>query len=144
LQILDTSSSHHVNNRQASSPQLQFDPFIPPEAIMLARALLLALLPFAYGQAYGGGAASSSTSMSSSTAATPAATSSGVHSVDVGKDGLVFTPNTVMAAVGDKIQFYYFPQSHSVVESAFSSPCSPLSNGIYSGLVPVSSGESVS
>lgn len=35
-----------------------------------------------------------------------------VHSVDVGKGGLKFTPNSIAAAVGDTVEFHYYPQKH--------------------------------
>jgi len=65
-----------------------------------------------------------------------------IISVDVGEDGLVFTPDSITAAVGDKVQFAFYPQNHSVIQAAFSTPCNPLAGGIFSGFVPVSSGKS--
>jgi hypothetical protein len=32
-----------------------------------------------------------------------------IISVDVGKDGLVYNPDTIVAAVGDQIQFVFYP-----------------------------------
>lgn len=56
--------------------------------------------------------------------------------VDVGKDGLTYTPADIKAAVGDQIEFHYFPKAHSVVASGFKTPCSPLAGGFASGFVP--------
>ncbi|KAJ4156084.1 hypothetical protein LMH87_001298 [Akanthomyces muscarius] len=56
--------------------------------------------------------------------------------VDVGKDGLTFGPSGTKAAIGDQIEFHYFPKAHSVVQSGFKTPCQPLSGGFASGFVP--------
>ena len=62
---------------------------------------------------------------------------------------LVFEPDTVIASVGDIINFHFYPINHSVAQSSFEKPCEPLSGGvgqlpIFSGFIPVKSGESVS
>lgn len=65
--------------------------------------------------------------------------------IDVGQNGLSFTPNTVTAAVGDILEYHFHPPMHSVVQGDFGSPCQPAkSGGFYSGFVTVSSGEAVS
>ena len=66
------------------------------------------------------------------------------HSVQVGGSGLIFIPNTVNAAVRDQVQFHFYPYNHSVVQSTYDAPCMAIAGGIYSGFVPVKSGESVS
>ena len=33
-----------------------------------------------------------------------------VHSVKVGEGGLVYNPSTVIASVGDQVQFEYYPR----------------------------------
>ncbi|KAJ0335452.1 hypothetical protein COL922a_009188 [Colletotrichum nupharicola] len=85
-----------------------------------------------------GAAASSSSSSSSSASGT-------VHVVKVGESGLTFSPNDVKAALGDTVEFHFYPKAHSVAQSSFDKPCEPLSNGtatgFFSGPVPVSSGE---
>lgn len=53
--------------------------------------------------------------------------------VDVGKGGLVFTPNNVTAAKDDSIVFTFYPENHTVVESTFDKPCNYKSGGIFSG-----------
>ncbi|MCJ1394101.1 hypothetical protein MMC18_006979 [Xylographa bjoerkii] len=52
---------------------------------------------------------------------------------------LIFTPNSVTAAVGSLVQFQFHPMNHSVVQSTFANPCIPINNimpsvkGIFSG-----------
>ncbi|KAI9772616.1 MAG: hypothetical protein M1839_002429 [Geoglossum umbratile] len=48
--------------------------------------------------------------------------------VDVGKGGLIITPDTITAAVGDHVQFAFYPTGHTVTSSDFNTPCSP--NGL--------------
>lgn len=99
---------------------------------------VLSILPSTLAQYPGGGSGSSSTTSAAATA--PSA--SGVHVVQVGSNGLSFSPNNVTAAVGDKIQFEFFAPEHSVAQSSFSSPCTPLNGtGFFSGLVTTSSGQ---
>jgi plastocyanin len=62
---------------------------------------------------------------------------------------LVFEPDTVIASVGDIINFHFYPINHSVAQSSFDKPCQPLEGGvgqipIFSGFLPVKRGESVS
>lgn len=62
--------------------------------------------------------------------------------IDVGEDGLSFSPNSTTAAKGDTVVFHFYPGKHSVVEGSFDSPCDPLANGFYSGYLDSNSGES--
>jgi plastocyanin len=49
------------------------------------------------------------------------------HAVGVGEGGLVFKPDSMMAAVGDTVTFEFYPRNHSVVQSTFEKPwVSPL------------------
>lgn len=57
-------------------------------------------------------------------------------SIIVGQGGLVFNPEVVTANIGDSLQFYFYPKEHSVAQSSFSSPCQPLTGGVYSGFMP--------
>lgn len=118
--------------------------------LLLKAIFFLTILPVIFAQYnYGGSGGSNSgsgsgSSSSSSSASAPASTASGVHGVDVGENGqLTFTPNTVNASVGDTVLFNFHPLNHSVVQSTFGQPCQPESNGIFSGFMPVSSGQGV-
>ncbi|EKD16182.1 uncharacterized protein L3040_009583 [Drepanopeziza brunnea f. sp. 'multigermtubi'] len=105
----------------------------------LAVVLSTALVAFAYD--YGNSAA---TPTVAAVAAAAAATSSAspVHSVTVGKSGLVFDPSTITAQVGDKIEFHFFPSRHSVAQSSFAKPCEPLNaTSFFSGGVTTAAGE---
>lgn len=54
----------------------------------------------------------------------------------------MYTPASTIAAVGDTVTFIYHPMAHSVTQSSFANPCSPLFNattkatGFDSGFVP--------
>ncbi|KAG4440804.1 hypothetical protein IFR05_003732 [Cadophora sp. M221] len=63
--------------------------------------------------------------------------------IEVGKGGLVFNPNTATAAVGDTVEFHFYPKNHSVTQGNFDSPCGTgsLTNGFFSGYVPSTSEE---
>lgn len=64
-----------------------------------------------------------------------------VVNVDVGKDGLTFSPETVTAANGSTINFHFFPVVHSVAQSSFDSPCVPSGpDAIFSGFFSPASG----
>ncbi|OCL09937.1 Cupredoxin [Glonium stellatum] len=103
---------------------------------MLKVTVLLALGGFPlvlgqYGAPAGGG--------SSSASATPSATASAnpnIHTVSVGQDGFVFTPNTTVASVGQQVEFQFFPPNHTVTQSSFENPCQPLSStSFFSGFM---------
>ena len=64
--------------------------------------------------------------------------------VQVGQNGLQFSPQTIKAAPGDTVEFHYYPKNHSVVQSSFDAPCKPLAGGFNSGFVPTAEGMSVS
>jgi plastocyanin len=56
-----------------------------------------------------------------------------VHDVDVGKDGLAFSPEAIFADVGDQVVFHFHPKNHTVTQSSFADPCSPAPGGFDSG-----------
>ncbi|KAH8998300.1 Cupredoxin [Lactarius hatsudake] len=60
--------------------------------------------------------------------------------VQVGSNGLSFSPNSVNASVGDTVSFVFFPKNHTVTQSSFAAPCQPLASGIDSGFQPVAAG----
>ncbi|KIY71235.1 Cupredoxin [Cylindrobasidium torrendii FP15055 ss-10] len=57
--------------------------------------------------------------------------------VKAGADGLTFTPNSVTAAVGDTINFEFYPKNHTLTQSTFANPCTAMDGGVDSGFVPV-------
>ncbi|KAL7920755.1 Cupredoxin [Trichoderma austrokoningii] len=62
--------------------------------------------------------------------------------IDVGENGLAFTPDSVTAKVNDILEFHFHPINHSVVLGDFANPCQPAKTGaFFSGFQPVSSGE---
>jgi plastocyanin len=50
---------------------------------------------------------------------------------------IAYSPNNVNASVGDVVRFTFQQKNHTVTQSSFASPCSPLANGFDSGFVPV-------
>lgn len=71
-----------------------------------------------------------------------------VVSVSGGNNTLVFAPDNLKAAVGDMIQFQFRAGNHSIVQSAFDSPCVPISStsnntGIFSGYQPVAASQAM-
>ncbi|KAF9068736.1 Cupredoxin [Rhodocollybia butyracea] len=55
-----------------------------------------------------------------------------------GTNGTVaYSPNNVNASVGDIVRFTFQQKNHTVTQSSFASPCSPLADGFDSGFVPV-------
>lgn len=66
--------------------------------------------------------------------------------IEVGNGGLVFSPNSTTAAVGDELVFSFYPRTHNVVSGSFNSPCGVgnVQAPIFSGNIAVASGKSVS
>ncbi|KAH6668382.1 Cupredoxin, partial [Halenospora varia] len=63
--------------------------------------------------------------------------------VAVGESGsLRYSPNNITAKVGTAIEFNFFPNNHSVVQSSFANPCHPLAGGFFSSFVPTKSSPS--
>ncbi|KAH9214833.1 Cupredoxin, partial [Leptodontidium sp. 2 PMI_412] len=56
---------------------------------------------------------------------------------------IVFNPDTATAAIGDTVEFHFYPKNHSVTQGDFDSPCGTgsLTNGFFSGYVPSASEE---
>jgi len=55
--------------------------------------------------------------------------------VKVGSGGLVYTPASATAAVGDTVVFEFDSSTHSVTEGSFSDPCNPLTKGFNTGII---------
>ncbi|KAN0108992.1 putative plastocyanin-like domain protein [Russula decolorans] len=64
------------------------------------------------------------------------------HYVNVSNDtaGLLYDPPYISAAVGDTVSFTFHPKNHTVTQSSFDAPCTPLPGGIDTGFVPVTPG----
>lgn len=60
-----------------------------------------------------------------------------IHNVDVGQQGLTFTPNAIFATPGDQVIFTFHAKNHSVTQSSFASPCGQKNGGFNSGFMPV-------
>jgi len=59
------------------------------------------------------------------------------HQVTVGGSaGLIYTPETIEAAVGDMVVFTFLSANHTVTQSAFTEPCVKLATGMDTGFVP--------
>jgi plastocyanin len=104
---------------------------------------LICSIPFTLGQYYpASGPSSTSSAASIAASASPAA---GVQVITVGQNGLSFSPDSLTAAVGSFVEFHFFPPTHSVAQSSFSTPCAPPSNGtgFWSGLIQSSGGQNV-
>ncbi|KAJ3821061.1 Cupredoxin [Lentinula raphanica] len=55
-----------------------------------------------------------------------------------GPNGTVaYSPEYVNASIGDVVRFTFQQKNHTVTQSSFASPCSPLASGFDSGFVPV-------
>ena len=89
----------------------------------------IAVLPVAFAQYY--------PPANDTVPSAPTATATGspaVQTVSVGKDGLVFTPDTITARVGEQITFQFFPKNHTVGSADFDNPCKPAKeNPLFSG-----------
>lgn len=53
-----------------------------------------------------------------------------------GSAGLVYTPDTIQAAVGDFIKFNFMDKNHTVTQSTFPKPCVKMAGGHDSGFLP--------
>jgi len=63
--------------------------------------------------------------------------------VQVGSDGLSFTPNTITAADGDVLEFVFGSANHSVVMGDFNNACQPAtSGGFFSGFISITGTDS--
>jgi len=82
------------------------------------------------------GGNSATTTMAAAMSTTAGATVA-THSVTVGGSaGLVYTPDTIEAAVGDMVVFQFESQNHTATQSAFTTPCEALAGGVDSGFMP--------
>jgi len=85
----------------------------------------------------GGGAATSTVNAQSTFANAAPPGAAATHSVTVGGSaGLVYTPDTIEAAIGDMVIFTFLEQNHTATQSAFTTPCEALAGGMDSGFMP--------
>ncbi|KAF8153760.1 hypothetical protein B0H34DRAFT_799718 [Crassisporium funariophilum] len=56
------------------------------------------------------------------------------HIVQIGVEGSFFNPGTISAEVNDTITFVFAGDIHTVTQSSFATPCTPLPGGFSSGL----------
>jgi plastocyanin len=79
-----------------------------------------------------------SSTYAASTPASQATYTPVTHIVEVGKNGLKYTPPFITAKIGDEVQMNFFAMNHTLVQSSFKDPCEPLPNGIFAGFQPTS------
>lgn len=63
-----------------------------------------------------------------------AAASAATIKIQVGQGGLTFTPDSVTAAAGDTVEFYFVGGTHDAVAGDYSKPCEPSGTGFSSGV----------
>ncbi|KAF8622239.1 hypothetical protein AX15_007178 [Amanita polypyramis BW_CC] len=88
--------------------------------------------------------ASATTTPTASGSATPiAGAGPQVHKVIVGGSNLAYNPSSIVAQPNDIVMFEFHQKNHTVTQSSFASPCSPLNingtTGFDSGFFPVNS-----
>jgi len=62
----------------------------------------------------------------------------------LGQPGPHFEPSKITAAVGDTLEFHFYPQKHDAAMGTFQAPCKPGQGAFWSGYVPMAEGMSVS
>jgi plastocyanin len=58
------------------------------------------------------------------------------HTVYVGGDKLVYSPEEIWAKAGDKVWFMFLKKNHTVTQSTFDKPCVKMQGGEDSGFMP--------
>jgi plastocyanin len=65
------------------------------------------------------------------------------HTVVVGRGGLKFDPDNVVAQIGEVVEWHFTPKNHSLVQSSFGKPCVPKDGDFFNaGFFPVKEGQS--
>ncbi|KAJ7076128.1 Cupredoxin [Mycena crocata] len=62
------------------------------------------------------------------------------HVIQVGINGLNYSPSNISAAIGDTVTFEFHPKNHTVTQSSFADPCKPLAETSKTGQVGFKSG----
>ncbi|KAF9484795.1 hypothetical protein BDN70DRAFT_56073 [Pholiota conissans] len=57
------------------------------------------------------------------------------HTVTVGQLGSFYDPPQLLTGVNDTVTFIFAGDNHTVTQSSFDNPCSPLAGGFDSGIV---------
>ncbi|KAG7085286.1 hypothetical protein E1B28_003405 [Marasmius oreades] len=57
-----------------------------------------------------------------------------MFTIEVGRAGSFFVPDSVNARLGDTVKFQFFDAAHGVVQTSFETPCEPLPGGFSSGV----------
>lgn len=90
---------------------------------------------------YTSAASSAQQSRSLADAVTSTSTApSTTYTVTVGRIPFAFAPDTIIANVGDVVEWDFYPLNHSVVRAAYGFPCIPYENtaqnrtGFFSGI----------
>jgi plastocyanin len=52
-----------------------------------------------------------------------------------GPGGLIYSPESISAAVGDMVVFTFLSNNHTATQSAFDTPCKKLADGVDSGFM---------
>lgn len=83
-------------------------------------------------------AGSTDATVTDSTGSTSTVSNTGTtHTVTVGGSaGLVYSPDTVDAVIGDVVLFTFLSENHTATQSAFATPCERLEGGMDSGFQP--------
>lgn len=91
-----------------------------------------------------GGTPTGTSQSSSASSPAPSNSMSTDHKVVVGGPSLTFQPANITAQAGDTITFQFMQKNHTVTQSSFANPCSPLSSstgsGFDSGFMAVAAG----
>jgi plastocyanin len=61
--------------------------------------------------------------------------------VVVGGPQDTFVPNSIVAAVGDIVQFQFSNGNHTVTQSTVDQACTPMAAGVHSGHIPFQDGQ---
>jgi plastocyanin len=103
---------------------------------LISTVVLVSSLPLIQAQFNYNTGSSTTTAAAASTTATAAAIK-GVHVVNAGQNGgFSYSPSSLNVAVGEKVEFHFFPPEHSVVQGSFDDPCHPSNGtGFFSGFV---------
>jgi hypothetical protein len=81
------------------------------------------------------------TVMTNSNVARPLGRANQIIPIIVGGPQDTFVPNSVVAAVGDVLQFQFSNGNHTVTQSTADTACTPLENGVHSGHIPFQDGQ---